>query len=148
MGALKDRAKAMSKFLILDKGESAVVQYYGWKGAADPRDPTKEVTIYEFRENGIQKFWTNSSSKVMLALDHAAIGEWVRVTKNKAINKAGVEDPDKSNYVVEVLGDKPPEMAPMPAGAAIGAPRATGTQINGNPGGVTEPEEIPDPFGG
>lgn len=148
MGALKDRAKALSKFLILDKGESVIVQYVGWKGAADPRDPTKEVTIYEFRERGIQKFWTNSSSKVMLALDHANAMEYVRITRARSINKAGVEDPEKSSYVVEVLGDKPPEVGVTGASTQNSAPAGPTGLANGNPGGISDPADIIDPFGG
>ncbi len=142
MGALKDRVKEMSKFLILDKGESVLVQFVGWKVAADQRDPTKEVIIYEFLENGRQKFWTNSSNKVALALDVANKMEWVRVSREKMLNKAGEEVADKSSYKVEVLGDRPPEVAR----STIVAPQTSVAQTNGNPGGVTDPSQIADPF--
>lgn len=103
MGALKDRAKAQSKFLLLDVGESAIVQYVGWKPAPDPRDPTKEVTIFEFRLDGGQKFWTNSSSKIMMALDSANKGDWVKISREKMLNAAGGEVAGKTVWSAELL---------------------------------------------
>lgn len=124
MGALKDRAKAQSKFLLLDVGENAIVQYVGWKPAADPRDPTKEVTIFEFRLNGVQKFWTNSSAKIMMALDSANSGDYVRISREAMLNAAGVAVPGKTVWSAELLPGYDPRTGQTMASNANVAPQA------------------------
>lgn len=125
MGALKDRAKAQSKFLLLDPGEAAVVQYVGWKPAPDTRDPTKEVTIFEFRLDGIQKFWTNSSAKVMMALDSANKGDWVKISREKMYTAAGVEVTGKTIWSAELLPGYDPKTGQTMAPNANVAPQGS-----------------------
>lgn len=147
MGLLGDRARQQSKFLMLDKGDSVVVQYVGFKFVTNRQDPTKEDVLYEFKEQGSQKFWTNGSARVMRKMDHAQVGEWVRISREKAIKQDGMEDTSKSKYVVEVLGDKPPAEGQGVAPAAIEAPGASQGPTNGNPGMNVDPAEIKDPWG-
>lgn len=147
MGLLGDRALASSKFLMLDKGESVAVQFVGFKFVPNRQDPSKEDVLYEFKQKGYQKFWTNGSANVMRKMDYVNPGEWVKITRAPKLKTDGTEDLTKSKYVVEVLGDQPPEGGRTPSEVTIVSPGAARVQINGNPGGVIDPSEIPDPFG-
>lgn len=140
MGALADRAKAQSKFLLLDKGEFVIVQYVGWKPSVNKEDPEKEDTIYEFKESGKSKFWTNSSAKIMKALDHANTGDWVKITRAKKIKADNTEDTSKSVYSAELLPGYDPKTGTSMGEAPKGLPSGTVALEN------STPVEAVDPF--
>ena len=127
MGILKDKAKAQSKFLILAKGETAIVQLLGFKMVPSERDPTIELALFELLENGRTKFWKNGSSSVWMAMDAVNRLDWIQISRNKAIKQDGTEDLTKSKYVVEVLPGYVPSTtgtttSPAGPGAAVPSP--------------------------
>lgn len=123
MGALKDKAKAQSKFLVLEKGESAIVQFVDFKFVPSELDPTVEVALFQFKENGSVKFWKSGSGKIMTALDAANPGDWVKITRGRFIKKDGTEDTNKSQWSAELLvGYKPGQTMDV---AAKVAPQAS-----------------------
>lgn len=158
MGLLRDKAKSMSSFLMLEKGDTLIVQMDHYKFIPDDRDPLKEVVQFCFLENGQKKFWKTSNGRIMMALDSANTGDWVKISRSKMFNKAGVEVADKSTYSVELLPGYDPKtglcmgqpviVAPAAAGSPTVTPGGTpgsAFQAN-NPGGVETPDQIPDPF--
>ncbi len=128
MGALKDKAKAQSKFLMIDKGEAAIVQFVGYKFIPHDKDPTVEVALFEFKENGSTKFWKSASGAVMKALDSATPGNWVKITRGRKLNADGSEDESKSQWKAELLVDYKPGAPQTTAAASKVATEGTGTQ--------------------
>jgi hypothetical protein len=104
MGALKDAAKRNSNFLQVEKGESVVCEYIGFRLGPNYKDPSKDSATYQFRVNGQDKYWTNSNAKIMLFFDNLNKHTWIRLMRGKWISKdTGVEDTSKSSYeVIEV----------------------------------------------
>jgi hypothetical protein len=104
MGALADKAKQQSNFLILEKGGPAVrVKYLDFRFVPSQLDPSKEVAQYKFETEFGIKFWTNGSGKVMNVFDKLQPGAVVEIIRKAAIGKEGKEDSSKSTYeVVEV----------------------------------------------
>lgn len=102
MGALRDAAKNNSNFLLLEKGSFVIAEYVGFQLIPNMRDPSKQSALYEFREMGKQKFWTNGSSAIMFFFDDCPKGRLVKITRNAFFNKQGAEDPLKSSYEVEL----------------------------------------------
>jgi|GEM_PF-4049440 hypothetical protein len=104
MGALADKAKQQSNFLILVKGEPAVrVKYLDFRFIPSQMDPTKEVAQYKFETEFGIKFWSNGNGKIMTIFDALQPGAVVEISRKASINKDGKEDSSKSTYeVVEV----------------------------------------------
>ena len=103
MGQLADKAKQQSKFLIIEKGSSAVVKFLDFRFVPGQLDPSKDVVQYRVSEDGAEKFWTNGSGVVMRYMDKVKKGAFIRISRNAWINKDGGEDGSKSAYtVVEV----------------------------------------------
>lgn len=103
MGELADKARAQSNFLILNKGEWVVVKYIGFRFVPSQLDPSKDVVQYKLVEDGREKFWTNGSSAVMRYMDNIKPGSFIKISRDKAVNKDGREDTTKSKYsVIEV----------------------------------------------
>lgn len=101
MGALSDKAKQQSNWLILDKGTSVVVRYCGFRFIPNRGDPSKDDVQYKVNLDGKDKYWTNGSGIVMRTLDKIKEGSYIRIYRKKWLSKDGVEDPGKSSYVVE-----------------------------------------------
>ena len=109
MGLLKDKAKAASKFFILEKGESAVVKFLSAKFIPNELDPTSEVLLVEVEEGGKSKFWKTANTGIWSLLDPVQKGDYIQIAKHKKINKnTGVEDTGKSRWEVTRV-DAPPQ---------------------------------------
>ena len=98
MGALSDKAKQQSNFLIIEKGHYAVVRFESYRFIPSQLDPNKEVVQYRLIEDGLVKFWTNGSGRIMLFMDKVQPGQWLRIHRRKMISDSGVEDSNKSRY--------------------------------------------------
>jgi hypothetical protein len=105
MGQLSDTAKRNSNFLQIVKGESATVKYLGFKIVPSQQDPTKEVAQFKLEENGHTVFWTNGSGKILKFFDTIKPNDWVKISRNKWINKDGSEDTGKSTYEAELTAE-------------------------------------------
>ena len=103
MGELADKAKAMSKWLMLDMGESAMVKYIDWRSTPSNFDPDKETIRYEFEADGHKKWWTNGSSYVMLAFDEIPKGSMVKITRNPMTDDNDNIIEGKSRYEIELV---------------------------------------------
>lgn len=101
MGELANAAKRNSNFLRIQKGETVLVRYDGYRLIPNKQDPNKEVAQYIVNDNGAKKFWDNSNSKIMFFFDVLPIGSWVKITRGKALTPDGLEDTTKSTYTVE-----------------------------------------------
>lgn len=106
MGALADKAREQSKFLILEKGKSALVRFVDFRFVPSQKDPSVDVVMYRVNEDGREKFWTNGSSAIMRMMDTTPKGAWIRITRASWINKDGTEDKSKSAYQVDEVDDK------------------------------------------
>ena len=106
MGILSDKANQQSKFLILNKGEHAIVQFIDFRFVPSQKDPTVEVVMYRLNQDGKEKFWTNGSSKIMRFMDEVKQRTWLRISRKKWLNKDGSEDKGKSAYSVDELNDR------------------------------------------
>ena len=106
MGALSDKANQQSKFVIIEKCQQVVLRYEDFRFVPSQRDPTVEVVMYRFNQDGREKFWTNGSSRIMRFMDNVAKGSWVRITRADWINKDGSTDKTKSTYTVEEIDHK------------------------------------------
>lgn len=102
MGALRDAAKNNSNFLLLEKGHAVVVEYRGFQLVPNMRDPSKQSAVIEVLEMGRTKYWTTSNREIMFFFDDCPQGRLVRINRDKFLNKAGIEDPLKSSYSVEL----------------------------------------------
>lgn len=101
MGDLADRAKQQSKFLIIEKGQMAVVRYLDYRIVPSNLDPTKDVVQYRVSEDGREKFWSNGSAAVMRTMDKIKKGVLIGIQRSAWINqKDGTEDKSKSTYTV------------------------------------------------
>lgn len=105
MGKLSELAKANSKFLLIEKGGSVVVEYRSYEIVPNPRDPDLKQVQYCFRipgdMNGKNKYWTNSATHIMMFFDDLKSGELVKIKRDPWENKDGSIDPSKSAYKVE-----------------------------------------------
>jgi len=102
MGALKDLSKKNSNWLKVEIGESSIVKYLGFKIIPSTLDPTHDTCQYKLLENGMEKYWTNGSGKVMLVFDSLVAGkDWVKVSRTPWVGKDGKVDSSKSTWIVE-----------------------------------------------
>ena len=130
MGALADKAKQQSNFLIIDKGHKVLVRYLGYRFVPSKLDPSRDVVQYKVNEGGKDKYWDNGSSRIMLIMDKVKTGSWVLISRAKWINKDGTENAAKSSYDVKLcdeLGNvvgAQPEVAPEVVAAATGEEKA------------------------
>ncbi len=62
--------------------------------------------MYRLNQDGKEKFWTNGSSKIMRFMDDVKPRTWIRISRNKWMNKDGNEDQSKSAYSVDELSEK------------------------------------------
>lgn len=109
MGELANKAKEKSKFLLMDKGESVVVKYTGFRFIVDPKDPDVEKTQYILELNGRRKYWDNSAGRIMMIFDKIPLGGYAKISRMKAMKADGTEDVTKSKYeVVHCLNDGTP----------------------------------------
>lgn len=114
MGALRDAAKNNSNFLLLEKGHAVVVEYRGFQLIPNMRDPSKQSAVIEVLELGRTKYWTTSNRDIMIFFDDCPQGRLVQITRDKFLNKAGIEDPLKSSYSVELYYEPQPVHIPPP----------------------------------
>lgn len=112
MGDLARLSKSNSNFLKIDKGETVLVQYLDYRIIPSNLDPTKDTVQYRFEFDGKIKFWTNSSSGVMMVFDELKKGSWVKISRGKWITKDGKEDTSKSAYTAEVVNGSSKGQAP------------------------------------
>lgn len=103
MGELADKAKEMSKWLLLDMNESVIVKYMGYKFVPSKYDPDKEAVDYTLDQDGNRKHWTNGSTYVMNAFDVISIGSMVRITRKPMTDKDDNIIAGKSVYDIEAI---------------------------------------------
>lgn len=109
MGALADKANQQSKFLMIEKGGFEIVQYLDFRFVPSQRDPSIEVVQYKFMQGDREKYWTNGNSAVMRYMDTVPPRSFVKVSRNRWLNKDGREDTTKSAYsVMECTKDGDP----------------------------------------
>ena len=106
MGFLADTAKKNSNWLIINKGETALVRYLDARVVPNKQDPSKDAIQYKFSQDGKDKYWDNGNGKIMLFFDTLPKDSFVKISRNPWINKDGSEDTGKSQYVVEKVEEK------------------------------------------
>lgn len=106
MGALADKARQNSNFILLEKGDSIVARYLNFRFVPNYKDPAKEDAQYIFSLNGSTKYWTNGNSKIMNYMDRVPLQSFVRLSRDRAINKDGSEAKDKSTWAVQYCDEK------------------------------------------
>ena len=108
MSELKNLAKRNSNWLQFNIGESVVVKYVDFKIIPSTLDPTKEVVQYKLLENGVEKYWTNGSGRIMGAMDGFTKGKtWIKLSRKPWLDKAGKVVEGKSSYEVEETTEPP-----------------------------------------
>lgn len=106
MGALADEAKKRSAYLTLEKNESIVAIYKGYKMVPSSFDPDKENFrfLLEINIGGEKtvKYWDTGSNKIALVFDTVVEGEKVKITKTILMGKNGKE---QVNWEAEAVVD-------------------------------------------
>ena len=103
MGRLGDIAKSNSKFLMIEKGKSAIVKLLDFKEVPDQRDPDRTQVQFKLQEENSSRpvYWTTGNTRVMFEFDRIDVGGWARIRRDKWVNQDGTEDETKSRYSVE-----------------------------------------------
>ena len=122
MGALADKARAQSNWLIIEKGGFAVVRFDEFRFVPSKNDPLKEIVQYVVSEDGKRKVWENASARIMMKMDKIKPGTFIKITKDKWINKDGSEAKDKSTYDVIELDSQGKPIIREEAPAIVGNP--------------------------
>ena len=82
MGALKDRAKKMSKFIKLEEGEEVEAIYMSAEEVNNRFDPDGGTTIrYTFEVDGEVKMMDSNNKSLMVAFDEMEAKTRVKITR-------------------------------------------------------------------
>ena len=99
MGDLKDWAVKQSPFITIDKDESIVVKYMGFKMVPNRFDVDKETVRYLFElPDGEQKPWENGQLQVAKEFDAIEKGTMVKITRTG--------EAAKTRYEIELVDSK------------------------------------------
>jgi hypothetical protein len=104
MGELSDWAKKQSPFITIDKDESILVKYMGFKMVPNRFDVDKETVRYLFElPDGEQKPWENGQLQVAKVFDEIEKGTWVKITRTGEATKTRyeIEEVDSKGNVLK-----------------------------------------------
>lgn len=103
MGAAADAAKSNSKFLKLNKGEVAVLEFLSYEVVPSNLDPEKKGILVKLRNlKDETKYWSTTNTGIMMFFDDLARGTLVEIKRDRWLDKTGVEDESKSAWIVQL----------------------------------------------